>query len=199
MKIFLIYNNSPEKTLSYNKPQFLSLPDTALLKDSRPFFVPDFTQHCTRQLSLVVRISRLGKSISPRFARRYWDAVTIGVPFTAKDMLEHHRKEGLPWTPCCGFDGATAIGKFISTEKAGEDYRKYELSLLENGDVKESITLDDIPFSIEEIIAHLSYFHTMRQGDLIFIGTWGNAKDVTINTRLSGTLNGEELISFNVK
>lgn len=206
MKIIIIDNNRPttdnnngNTTLCENRPVVYALPDTALLRDNRPFFVPDFTRRCSRRLALVVRISRLGRCISERFARRYYDAVTVGVCFAAEDLRDECRHEGLPWSLCCGFDGATALGRFIPIEEAGGDITACHLQLRQDGIVTEEVDTATLPFCAERLIAYISRYYTLRQGDLLFLGTWGEGREAVIDSRLTATLNGRELLAFNVK
>ena len=106
-----------------SEPVIFLKPDSALLKDGKPFFVPDWAQRFDYEAELVVRICRLGKGIPVRFAHRYWDAVTVGIDFTARDTQEKARHEGMPWTICKGFDGSAAIGKFWNCRR----YRPHPL------------------------------------------------------------------------
>ena len=99
------------------EPVIFAKPDSALLKDGKPFFIPDFTKQCDYETELVIRICRLGKNIAPRFAYRYYDAVTVGIDFTARDLQRKFRKEGLPWELCKGFDSSAVVGDFVSKEE----------------------------------------------------------------------------------
>lgn len=103
--------NLPEEPVIFMKP------DSALLKDSKPFFIPDFSQQVDYETELVVRINRLGKNIAPRFASRYYDAVTVGIDFTARDLQRQFREEGKPWELCKGFDSSAAIGDFVPVDR----------------------------------------------------------------------------------
>lgn len=175
----------------------VTIPDTALLIQKRPFFIPDFAQKCTAQLCVVVRISRLGRSIHRRFAPRYYDAkaVTLGVHFVAEDLLRALQEKGLPWDMAVGFDNAVAVadaGQSLLTEGSEAQLK-----------VNEATCKTHIPEGFfaraDEQIERISLHYTLRQGDLLLLPLPAEAREVHIDNRLGLWLDGVEQLSFNVK
>lgn len=208
MKIFVICqkygtpdNNPALSTLSINKEvevvPFYTLPDTALTRPGRPFFVPDYASPCTLQLHVVVRIGRLGKGIPERFAHRYVDGVTLGVVFSAANLLKTCRENGWPWEVATGFDGAACLGEMLPPENATAQSAEFRLEV--NGNAVQCGRLENLPRPIPRLIADLSRFYTLRQGDLIYTGCAGGPLQAEINSQLTGWLNSQEVMSFKVK
>ena len=180
-----------------SSPVIFTKTDSALLKDGKPFFIPDFTERCDYETELVVRICRLGKSIPERFAHRYYDAVTVGIDFTARDLQERLRSEGLPWELCKGFDGSAAIGRFVPVDPATIQDLHFRLDI--DGETVQRGHTADMLFRIDEIIAYASRFFMLRQGDLLFTGTPAGVGPVRIGQHLEGYLEDEKLLEFNVR
>ena len=134
------------------EPVIFMKPDSALLKDSKPFFIPDFCEQVDYETEMVVRICRLGKNISERFAHRYYDAVTVGIDFTARDLQRKFRAEGKPWELCKGFDSSAAIGDWVPVEKLG-DIQKLNFHLNIDGKTVQQGNTADMLFSVDQIIA----------------------------------------------
>ncbi len=205
MKIFGLAKNyfpaEPEARKTFQPPAqpivFLK-PDTAYLHNHKPFFVPQFMGRIDYETEVVVRICRLGKGIAGRFARRYYDALTVGIDFTAHDYLAKAQAEGLPWDLCKGFDGAAVVGEWVAAERFA-DHSNLHFSLDINGATVQQGSTADLIFSIDEMISYISRFYTLRTGDLIFTGTPAGTGPVSVNDRLEGRLEGEKLLSFNCK
>ncbi len=178
-----------------SEPVIFLKADSALLNQGKPFFVPDWSERVDYESELVVRICRLGKGIPQRFAHRYYDAVTVGIDFTARDMQQQARGEGLPWTICKGFDGSAVVGQFVPippvTENGGLRFR-----LDVNGQTVQQGNSADMLYSVDELIAYLSRFFTLRTGDLIFTGTPAGVGPVIIGDHLEGYLEEERLLDF---
>ena len=181
------------------EPVIFMKPDSALLKDSKPFFIPDFSQQVDYETELVVRINRLGKNIAPRFASRYYDAVTVGIDFTARDLQRKFREAGNPWELCKGFDNSAAIGTFISLEQAGGDLQNLDFHLDIDGKEVQRGNTSDMLFKVDDIIAYVSRFVTLKIGDLLFTGTPAGVGPVSIGQHLQGYLEGEKLLDFYVR
>lgn len=177
---------------------FLLKPDSALLKDSKPFFIPDFCEQVDYETEMVVRICRLGKNISERFAHRYYDAVTVGIDFTARDLQRKFRAEGKPWELCKGFDSSAAIGDWVSVEKLG-DIQKVNFHLNIDGKTVQQGNTADMLFSVDQIIAYVSRFCTLKIGDLLFTGTPVGVGPVQIGNHLEGFLENEKLLDFYIR
>ena len=206
MKIFAVGMNYLEHNKELHnslyiqeEPVIFTKADSALLTRGRPFFIPDFTQRCDYETELVVRICRLGRSIPQRFAHRYYDAVTVGIDFTARDVQERLRSKGLPWEICKGFDGSAAIGRFLAKESLGKDIQDLCFHLDINGTTVQSGHTADMIHTVDEIVSYVSRFFTLKTGDLIFTGTPAGVGPVHIDDHLEGWLEEDKVLEFNVK
>jgi len=203
MKIICIGRNYSEHAKELNnpvptEPVFFMKPDTALIKDNAPFFYPEFSKDIHHEIELVLRISKAGKHILPEFASKYYDAVALGIDFTARDIQDKCKEKGLPWEKAKAFDGSAPVGKFIpKTEIA--DLNKMEFHLEINGETRQSGSSADLIFSFDKVISYVSEFITLKIGDLIFTGTPAGVSAVKIGDRLKGFLGKECLIDFVVK
>jgi 2-keto-4-pentenoate hydratase/2-oxohepta-3-ene-1,7-dioic acid hydratase in catechol pathway len=204
MKIFAVglnyasHNKEMKRTFESSEPVLFMKPDTALLKDGNPFFLPDFSDDVQYETELVVKVSRLGKNISERFAHRYYDEVTVGIDFTARDLQKKQKELGLPWEIAKGFDHSAAIGSFISMEEAG-DLQGLSFHLDINGETVQSGNSREMIYTVDRIIAYISRFFTLKIGDLIFTGTPAGVGPVKINDHLQGYLKERKLLDFRVK
>ena len=180
------------------EPVIFLKPDSALLKDGKPFFIPDFSNQVDYETELVVRICRLGKNIAPRFAHRYYDAVTVGIDFTARDLQRKFRAEGKPWELCKGFDNSAVIGDFVSVDRF-KDVQNLDFHLDIDGNMVQQGNTRDMIFKIDDIIAYVSQFYTLKIGDLLYTGTPVGVGPVSIGQHLEGYLEGEKLLDFYVR
>ena len=170
MKIFAVgmnyiqHNKELEGTLyKPEKPVIFTKADSALLKDHKPFFIPDWSERVDYETELVVRICRLGKSIPQRFAHRYYDAVTVGIDFTARDWQQQAREKGHPWEICKGFDGSAVIGDWVEIEKF-RDIQAIHFHLDINGKTVQEGCTSDMLYKVDELIAYISQFFTLKDG-----------------------------------
>ena len=200
MKIIAIAQNYglPCEAAVTGEPVFFLKPDSALLKDGKPFFIPDFTSQVDAEASLVVRICRLGKNIAPRFAHRYYDAFTVGVDFTARDLLCRAQREGLPWEAGKCFDASAAIGSFVPKERCA-DVQNITFGLQIDGREVQHARSGEMRCDIDHLIAHVSRFMTLKMGDLLFTGTPSGAETVAIGQCLQGFVAGEKVLDFHVR
>lgn len=205
MKIFAIgmnyalHNKELHSTLSKtDKPVIFIKADSSLLKDHKPFFIPDFMGRIDYETELVVRICRLGKSIPQRFAHRYYDAVTVGIDFTARDMQKEMREKGLPWDICKGFDGAATIGDWVDVSKF-RDIQAIHFHLDINGKTVQEGCTSDMLYKVDEIIAYISQFYTLKTGDILYTGTPVGVGPVHIDDHLEGYLEDWKVLEFNCK
>ena len=205
MKIFAIgmnyvqHNKEMEGTLyKPEEPVVFLKADSSLLKDKKPFFLPEELGQVDYETELVVRICRLGKSIPQRFAYRYYDAVTCGIDFTARDLQHRCREKGLPWTLCKGFDGAAAIGEWVPVEKF-RDIQAIHFHLDINGKTVQEGCTSDMLYGVDELIAYISQWFTLKTGDLIYTGTPMGVGPVHIDDHLEGWLEERKVMEFNVK
>lgn len=172
--------------------------DSALLKDGKPFFIPDFTKEVHYETELVVRIDRLGKNIAERFAHRYYNEVTVGIDFTARDLQRDLRSKGLPWEISKAFDNSAVIGQFVPLSSVGE-VQNLNFHLDINGQTVQRGCTADMLFSVDKIVAYVSRFFTLKIGDLIFTGTPVGVGPVAINNHLQGYIGEEKLLDFHVR
>lgn len=205
MKIFAIgmnyaqHNKEMEGALyKPEEPVVFLKADSSLLKDKKPFFLPEELGQVDYETELVVRICRLGKSIPQRFAHRYYDAVTCGIDFTARDLQRKSREKGLPWTLCKGFDGAAVIGEWVPVEKF-RDIQAIHFHLDINGTTVQEGCTSDMLYGVDELIAYISQWFTLKTGDLIYTGTPMGVGPVHIDDHLEGWLEERKVLEFNVK
>lgn len=205
MKIFGVglnypqHNKEPKETLYRGEnPVVFMKADSALLKDGKPFFLPDDMGRVNFETEIVVRICRLGKAIPARFAHRYYDAVTVGIDFTAIDMLNKMREKGLPWEMCKAFDGSAVIGEWVPVEKF-RDVQSLPFHLDINGKTVQEGCTCDMLFKIDEIIEYISKYFTLKTGDILYTGTPVGVAPVNIDDHLEGYIESRKVLEFNVK
>ena len=205
MKIFAVGLNYPQHNKELNEtlykgevPVIFTKADSSLLKDGKPFFVPDDMGRIDYETEIVVRICRLGKAIPARFAHRYYDAVTVGIDFTARELQAELRKKGLPWEMCKGFDGAAAIGEWVSVDKF-RDVQALQFHLDINGQTVQEGRTSDMLFKIDEIIEYISKYFTLKTGDIIYTGTPVGVGPVNIDDHLTGYIEDRKVLEFNIK
>jgi 2-keto-4-pentenoate hydratase/2-oxohepta-3-ene-1,7-dioic acid hydratase in catechol pathway len=203
MKIICIGRNYAEHAKEFNNkvpenPIFFFKPDTSIITRNRPFFYPDFSEDIHFETEIVLKISRLGKNIAPKFAHRYYREFTLGIDFTARDRQKECKKNGWPWEIAKGFEGSAPIGRFVPVEDY-DDLHKLSFHLDINDKLAQKGNTADMIFSFEDIIAYVSQFVTLKMGDLIFTGTPAGVGPVQINDRLTGYVENKKLIDFRVK
>ena len=172
--------------------------DSALLKDGKPFFIPDFSEEVHYETEIVVRIDRLGKNIAERFAHRYYAEVTVGIDFTARDLQRKLRAQGLPWEISKSFDNSAVIGIFVPLEDVG-DINRLPFHLEINGKPVQAGNTADMLFSVDKVIAYASRFFTLKMGDLIYTGTPAGVGPVKIDDHLEGYIGERKLLDFYVR
>ena len=196
---YALHNKELHGTLlKPEEPVIFTKADSALLKDHKPFFVPDHLGRIDYETELVVRICRLGKNIPTRFANRYYDAVTVGIDFTAREMQTRLREKGLPWEICKGCDGAAAIGEWVEKEKF-RDVQALRFHLDINGSRVQEGCACDMLFKIDEIISYISQFFTLKTGDLLYTGTPAGVGPVNIGDHMEGYIEDWKVMEFNCK
>jgi len=182
----------PEKPIIFLKP------DSSLLKNNKPFFLPDFSSEIHYEVEVVIKICRLGKGISAQFANRYYDEVTVGIDITARDLQSRLSEEGLSWEISKGFDGAAPVGKFIPVTEIN-DMRNLDFRLEINDKIVQQSNTADMIFGIDEIVAYVSRFFTLKTGDLIFTGTPSGVGPLSRNDNLVACLGNKPLLDFMIK
>ena len=204
MKILAVGMNYAEHNKELNnsflptEPVIFSKPESSLNRDGNPFFVPDFAERFDYDTEIVVKINKLGKNIAERFAYRYYDELTVGVDFTARDLQEKLKEKGLPWDICKGFDGAAAIGEFVNKSEL-PDIQNLNFRLDVDGRTAQTGWTGDMIFTIDQIISYVSKFFTLKTGDLIFTGTPVGVGPVSENQLLEGFVEDRKLLELKVK
>lgn len=204
MKIIAVGKNYAEHALEFDGtaekpavPMIFMKPDSAIIKNGKHFYVPDFLGRVDYEAEIVVRINKLGKSIPARFAYRYYDAITVGIDFTARDMQRAFIEAGAPWELSKGFDGSAVLGEFRPVEQY--DINDVPFSLTVDDKVVQSASTAQMLFKVDEIIAYISRFCTLKTGDLIFTGTPAGSGPVSIGTHLRGYINDDKVLDFQVR
>lgn len=196
---YIQHNKELDGTLyKPEEPVIFTKADSSLLKDGKPFFLPEEMGRVDYETELVVRICKLGKSIPQRFAHRYYDAVTVGIDFTARELQQRLRAEGKPWDLCKGFDGAAVIGQWVDIAKF-RDIQAIHFHLDINGETVQQGCSSDMLFKVDEIIAYISRYFTLKTGDLLYTGTPVGVGPVHINDHLTGWIDDRKVLEFNVK
>lgn len=186
-------NERPEEPVIFLKP------DTAILLKKQPFFIPDFSEDVHYEVELLVRIKKVGKHIQERFAHKYYEEIGLGIDFTARDLQQKLKEKGLPWEKAKSFDGAAVLGeKWINKNRLG-DLNNINFSLLRNSEIVQKGNTEMMLWKIDEIIAYISQFFTLKIGDVIFTGTPAGVGKVEMDDKLKGFIEEEEIFSINVK
>lgn len=181
-----------------DEPVIFTKADSALLTRGKPFFVPDHLGRIDYETEVVVRICRLGKNIPERFAHRYYDAATIGIDFTARDLQRRASEAGQPWTISKGFDGSAAIGEWVEKEKL-PDIQRLRFHLDINGQTMQDSQTSDMLYRVDEIISYISRFFTLKTGDLLYTGTPAGVGPVHIGDHLEGWLEERKVLDLHCR
>lgn len=203
MKIICIGRNYVEHVAELNNQQadepvvFLK-PDTAILPKDSPFYIPDFSQEIHHEIELIVKINKVGKYINPKFAHKYYDEIGLGIDFTARDLQKKLKEKGLPWEIAKAFDGSAVIGSFISKKNlSSTENINFELKI--NDKVVQKGTTSQMIWKIDELIAYVSQFFTLKTGDVLFTGTPAGVGKVNLGDKLEGYLENEKLFTLDIK
>tara|TARA_R110002072_G_scaffold83655_3_gene189748 strand:+ start:1035 stop:1646 length:612 start_codon:yes stop_codon:yes gene_type:complete len=180
------------------EPVIFLKPDTALIPKRQPFFYPDFSNDIHYEAELVVRINRLGKNIAEKFAHKYYSEVTLGIDFTARDIQQQLKEKGLPWERAKAFDGSAPVGQFIKINSL-RNSKNIDFKLLINKEERQIGDTNDMLFSINQLISHISTFMTLKIGDLIFTGTPQGVGPIKIGDHLEGFIEDQKLLDLKIK
>lgn len=203
MKIFAIGQNYSEHNKELNsknplEPVVFMKPDTALLKNNKPFFIPDFSKELHYETELIIKFNRLGKNIDSVFSHRYYMEIGLGVDFTARDLQRKLKAEGKPWELSKAFDHSAVIGNFLPVSELG-DIQDIQFRLDLNGKSVQIGNSSDMIFPINELVAYISRFFTIKIGDLLFTGTPVGVGKVEIGDRLEGFIFDKKMFDFYIK
>ncbi len=202
MKIICIGRNYTEhiEELANEKPEnpvIFMKPDSAILLKNNPFVIPPFSDDVHYEVEVLVKINRIGKHIQKEFAHKYYDEIGLGIDFTARDLQSKLKSKGLPWEKAKAFDGSAVIGNFIP--KKSFDLDNLNFKLFKNKELVQDGNTAKMLWKIDEIIAYVSQFFTLKIGDIIFTGTPAGVGKVAVNDILNGELEGKELFKINIR
>tara|TARA_X000001036_G_scaffold284779_1_gene264557 strand:- start:2854 stop:3465 length:612 start_codon:yes stop_codon:yes gene_type:complete len=202
MKIICIGQNYLEhiKELSNVKskePLVFLKPDTSLIPKDRSFFIPNFSNEIHYELEVVIKVKKPGRYIERKYSSQYYDEITLGIDFTARDLQKKLREKGHPWEKSKSFDGSTLVGNFLNKNDL-PPISNLNFHLLKNENTVQSENTKNMIWPIDELIEHISKFFTLKIGDLIFTGTPSGVGEVSFEDNLKGFLEGKELFEINV-
>ena len=203
MKIICVGRNYTDhiKELENNKPKepvlFLK-PDSSIILNNKPFFIPDFSQNIHYELELIIKISRLGKHIQEKFSHKYYDFIGLGIDFTARDLQTDLKSKGLPWEKSKAFDGSCFISKWINKSEFN-DINNLNFNLVKNGKTVQKTNSKLMLWKIDELISYISTFFTLKIGDVIFTGTPAGVGNVSIGDNLEGFIEDNKIFNLNIK
>jgi acylpyruvate hydrolase len=203
MKILCIGRNYAEhiaelKNETPDEPVIFSKPDTALLRQNAPFYFPDFSQDIHHEIELILRISKEGKNIQPKFAQNYYDGIGLGVDFTARDLQAKAKAKGLPWTLAKEFNGSAPVSEFkLLSDFPNQNAINFSLKV--NGQVRQQGNSGMMLHTFADIIAFISKYITLKKGDIIFTGTPAGVGPIQIGDRLEGYIEDEKMLDFEIK
>jgi 2-keto-4-pentenoate hydratase/2-oxohepta-3-ene-1,7-dioic acid hydratase in catechol pathway len=180
------------------EPVVFMKPDSAVLLKQHPFVLPEFSNEVHHEIELIVKINKVGKYIEPKFAHKYYDEISVGIDFTARDLQDQLKAKGLPWEKAKAFDGSAVIGEFVSKEQFSS-LEDVNFKLLKNGEIAQKGNSSLMLWKIDELVAYVSQFFTLKIGDIIFTGTPEGVAAVQPNDILEGFLEGQQLFRIQVK
>ena len=203
MKILAIGQNYSEHNKELNsenptEPVVFMKPDSALLKNNKPFFIPDFSEELHYETELIIKFNRLGKNIDPKFSQRYYTEIGLGVDFTARDLQRKLKSQGKPWEICKAFDNSAVIGNFLPVSELA-DVQNIQFHLDINGKTVQKGNSSDMIFPISELIGYVSRFFTIKIGDILFTGTPVGVGKVAVGDRLEGYIFDKKMFDFLIK
>ncbi|MDR2910035.1 MAG: fumarylacetoacetate hydrolase family protein [Bacteroidales bacterium] len=182
-----------------DEPVFFMKPDSALLRNNAPFYIPDWSNDLHHEIELVIKISRIGKNIEKKFAHRYFDEIGLGIDFTARDIQYKLIEKGLPWEKSKAFDQSAVISNTFINKTDLNDLQSIPFKLNKNGETVQNGNSNLMIFGIEEIISYISKYLTLKIGDLIYTGTPAGVGPVTIGDHLEGFMDDKKLLDFMIK
>ncbi len=203
MKILCIGRNYADHIAELNnerpaEPVLFLKPDSAILRNNDPFYLPDFSNDIHHEVEIVLKISKIGKNVEAKFAHKYYDEIGIGIDFTARDLQAKLKEKGLPWEKAKAFDGSAPISDFIN-KKELDNLKNLKFSLKVNGEIRQTGNTAMMLWNFDEIIAEMSRYFTLKTGDLIFTGTPAGVGKVNIGDNLVASIGDSEMLNFHIK
>jgi 2-keto-4-pentenoate hydratase/2-oxohepta-3-ene-1,7-dioic acid hydratase in catechol pathway len=180
------------------EPVVFMKPDSAVLLKQHPFVIPEFSEDIHHEIELIVKINKVGKYIEPKFAHKYYDEISVGIDFTARDLQNELKAKGLPWEKAKAFDGSAVIGEFLQ-KKQFNSLENLTFELVSNSNIVQKGNSGMMLWKIDELISHISQFFTLKIGDIIFTGTPAGVAAVKPDDVLEGFLEGQKLFRIQVK
>jgi acylpyruvate hydrolase len=204
MKIICIGRNYAAHAAELNNPipetpLLFMKPDTAILKDKKPFYHPEFSNDIHHEIELVLKICKAGKNISPEFAHKYYNEVTVGIDFTARDLQNKCKEKGHPWEIAKAFDNSAVLGEFIPFKEALDPNGEITFSLFKNGSCVQKGISSNMLTGFDALISYASKFFTLQIGDFIFSGTPEGVGQIKIGDKLEGFISDKKLLDCEVK
>ena len=184
-------NEKPENPVVFLKP------DSAILPRKNPFFIPPFSNDVHYEVEVLIKINKVGKHIDAKFAHKYYDEIGLGIDFTARDIQQHCKENGMPWEKAKAFDGSAVIGEFYAKEEFDLENVKFQLD--KNGEIVQDGNTNAMLWKTNELISYVSQFFTLKKGDIIFTGTPAGVGKVVENDLLTGTIEGRQAFQIRVK
>jgi 2-keto-4-pentenoate hydratase/2-oxohepta-3-ene-1,7-dioic acid hydratase in catechol pathway len=181
-----------------SEPVLFLKPDTSLILKNQPFFIPDFSDNVQYEVEVLIKINRIGKHIQPKFSHKYYDEIGLGVDFTARDLQNQLKEKGLPWEKAKGFDGSALVSPWVKKSKF-TDINDLSFQLQKNNEVVQQASTQSMLWKIDELIAYISQFFTLKIGDIIFTGTPSGVGKVASGDQLTGFLENQQLFSLKIK
>lgn len=202
MKIICVGRNYTDHINELNnqkpdEPVIFMKPDTSVLNSGFPFVIPEFSNDIHYEIEVVVKINKVGKYIQPKFAHKYYSQIGLGIDFTARDLQSKLKEKGLPWELAKSFDGATVLGTFVDKNQF-DDLQNISFQLVKNETVVQNGNTQDMLWTIDELIAYVSQFFTLKVGDIIFTGTPSGVAKVNPDDELEGFLENQKLLSVKI-
>lgn len=185
-------NERPEEPVVFIKP------DSSILPKEQDFYIPEFSDVVHYEVEVLVKIKKVGKHISKKFAHKYYDEVGLGIDFTARDLQAKLKDKGLPWEKAKGFDGAAVVGSWVDKLNY-KDVDQLNFKLLKNGEIVQKGNTSLMLWKIDELVSYVSTFFTLKKGDIIFTGTPAGVGKIEVNDYLSGLLEEQELFTVKIR
>lgn len=186
------------KNKKNDSPVIFLKPETSIIKKNQSFFIPDFSKTIHHELEFLVKINRVGKFISSEFAHKYYNEISIGIDFTARDVQDKLKMSSLPWEKSKSFDGSALIGKWINKKKF-KNISNIKFHMTNNGKVVQNGNTSEMIWNVDQLISEISKFFTLKIGDVIFTGTPAGVAEVNEGDHLIGFMDGEELFKLKIK
>lgn len=203
MKLICIGRNYTQHILELKNekptdPVIFLKPDTAILLKKQPFFIPDFSNEIHHEVEILVKINKVGKHIQKKFAHKYYQQISLGIDFTARDLQNQLKEKGLPWEKAKCFDGSAVIGNWIDKNQL-KDLNNINFSLQKNQEIVQQGNTNNMLWKIDEIIEYVSKYFTLKIGDIIFTGTPAGVGKIYPDDKLIGYIENQEIFTINVK